>query len=177
MKYDYAYTKYNRVIEFPNNSKEYIKFLALRAFAFAIDYLIVLTLQLLLYNFTSFEWWMVGLAGLAWMIAYASLMFMVFGRTLGLIATRLYATHHTGFLTSNRDLFFRGLLMSIYTFPVVGWALMGTTALTTPFWKGITLVDFISRTTVMTRLAFYDFKEAEQQAEQDTLIFREVNYE
>lgn len=160
---EYLYTKSNRLIEFPEFGKNFTKYLTLKSFALTIDYLIVIALELILYFVSGFQWYVIGFIGVTWMLLYSTILLILNRRTVGMMCTKLYAAHASGFVTSNRDVFFRGLLMSVYAFPIIGWALILTNVITAPFWKGITLLDFASRTTVITKYTYNKFEKVEDE--------------
>ncbi|TCG10508.1 RDD family protein [Mycoplasma marinum] len=154
----HVYTKSGRLVEFPIYSKIYSFYILLRSLAFATDFLMVLILQTIVYKILGGgigNFFLSSTIAFVYLLIYNSFtMIITDGQTLGMKIAKVKAVHASGFSTSKQIILIRAAIGAVYALPVVGWAMVIANIFSALFFKGFTMVDYCSRTVVVTIKTF-----------------------
>lgn len=145
-----AFLKNGRLIEFSILNLNYYKYLTLKSISMVIDLSVVFIAQAIAFMLLQVDLFMLGVIGVLYTLLYSMFMYLVFGRTIGNVVTRTDIVDKLGHEPNKKKYFIRSLFNTLYSVPIVGWALMITNVITTPFWKGITFNDYLSGTAIVT---------------------------
>lgn len=161
------YTTSGRLIEFPKRNKAFYKYLGLKVIALMIDYLLIFIPLIILWMIYSHSILFISIIGLAWSIPYNAIMLFSFNATTGMLITKLRLGHASGFLVPNWIVFIRALMNSLYAIPFMGWVVMLTNIVIANMYRGWTMGDLMSRTTVFTKYLFDELNDIENSIQND----------
>ncbi len=157
-KNNFFYTKQGRLVEFPIYTKQYWMYILARTLAFITDYIIVIILQTIVFQMLGGGlkvFLLSATIGFVYFLLYNTItMFIMEGQTIGMKIAKVRAMHALGNESSRTLNFIRASIASLYAVPLIGWAMMLTNIVSSLFFKGFTMVDYCSRTIVVTMATF-----------------------
>lgn len=164
------YTTSGRLIEFPRKDANFFKYLTLKVISLMIDYLLIFIPLILLWMLYTKSILFISLIGLAWSIPYNAIMLASFDATAGMLITKLRVGHATGFLVPRWVVFIRALMNSTYAIPFMGWVIMLTNFVIAIIYRGWTLGDLFTRTTIFTKNTFDELNDIEEHVHKNIKI-------
>ncbi len=155
---EFIYTKKGRLVEFPIHSKKYWLYILSRVLGFLTDIILVIIVQTIVFKLLGEGiggFFLSATVAFVWLMLYNSIfMFISNGQTLGMKIAKVRAVHASGFVTSKQIILVRAMLSALYAIPIIGWAMILTNIFSGIFFKGFTMVDYCSRTVVITNNTF-----------------------
>ena len=142
-------------------------FLLLKTTALLIDFLLLFMPLVVIWLVYSKSVLFLSIIGLAWTIPYNAIMLFSFNGTAGMLIARLRLGHASGFMVPRWLVFVRASVNSIYLIPFIGWVVMFTNAIIVFIYKGWTIGDLMSRTTVYTKVTFDELNNIEGDIHKD----------
>lgn len=145
------YSKKGYLIEYRTFNKSYSISLLLRTLAFAFDFVVPALIQFLMWKVMNLGFVYSGIVTLIYYHMYYFLTLMILrGRTVGMAIAKRRVVHKSGFGTTMLNYYMRSMVSAVFALPFIGWVFMGINGLSLLLLRGISIVDLISQTIVVS---------------------------